>query len=54
MSNRQVEYELYVEYALQKWLIEEKGYTEYDAKIKVMQDFEEVKEKYNNEENMGL
>ena len=46
MSNRQVEYELYVEYALQKWLIEEKGYTEYDAKIKVMQDFEEVKKDF--------
>ena len=54
MSNLQAEYELYVEYALQKWLVEEKGYSEYDAKIKVMQDFEEVKEKYNKEENMGL
>ena len=33
MSNLQAEYELYVEYALQKWLVEEKGYSEYDAKL---------------------
>lgn len=36
------EYRQYLEYALQRFLIEKKGYSEYDAQIKVMRDFEEV------------
>lgn len=38
------EYRLYMEYALQRYLIEKKGYSEYDANIKVMRDFEEVEQ----------
>lgn len=33
------EYRAYMEYALQRFLIEVKGYSEYDARVKVMQDF---------------
>lgn len=36
------EYRAYMEFALQRFLIEQRGFTEYDAKTKVMQDFEEV------------
>lgn len=36
------EYRMYLEYALQRYLMEKQGYSEYDAKIKVMRDFEEV------------
>ena len=36
------EYRTYMEYALQRFLIDKKGFSEYDAKIKVMRDFEEV------------
>lgn len=38
------EYHMYMEYALQRYLIEKKGCSEYDAQIKVMRDFEDVKE----------
>lgn len=31
-----------MEYALQRFLIEKKNYSEYDAQVKVMRDFEEV------------
>ena len=38
------EYRMYMEYALQRYLIEKKGYTEEDAKLKVLQEFEEVEQ----------
>ena len=36
------EYRMYMEYALQRFLTDKKRFSEYDAKIKVMRDFEEV------------
>lgn len=36
------EYRAYMELALQRFLIEQHGFTEHDARTKVMQDFEEV------------
>ena len=36
------EFQAYMTYALQRFLIDKKGFSEYDAKIKVMRDFEEV------------
>ena len=42
MKYRQ-EYEAYADYALERYLIEKEGYDEYDAKVKVMQDYDEVK-----------
>ena len=36
------EYQAYLTYALQRYLTEHCNYTEKDAEIKVMQDFEEV------------
>ena len=36
------EYRTYMEYALQRFLTDKKGFSEYDAKIKVMRDYEEV------------
>jgi hypothetical protein len=36
------EYQAYLEYALQRFLIEQRGYTEKDAQDKVTLDFEEV------------
>ena len=45
MKNRyNKEYEQYYIYALEQFLIKSRGYSEYDAKVKVMQSFEEVKE----------
>ena len=32
-----------VDYALERILIEKEGYSEYDARVKVMQDYEEGK-----------
>lgn len=43
------EYRVYMEYALQRYLIEKKGFTEYDAKIKVMQDYEGVEKAAQND-----
>ena len=40
------EYEQYYIYALEQFLINTYGYSEYDAKVKVMQDFDEVKEDF--------
>ena len=40
------EYEQYYIYALERFLINTYGYSEYDAKVKVMQDFDEVKEDF--------
>ncbi len=42
MNSYNKEYRLYMEYALQRYLIENQGFSEYDAKIRIMQDFEEV------------
>jgi hypothetical protein len=42
------EYEQYYIYALEQFLIKTYGYTELDAKVKVMGDFEEVKEDFEN------
>ena len=44
------EYEQYYIYALEQFLINTYGYTEYDAKVKVMQDFDEVKEDFEMKE----
>ena len=44
------EYEQYYIYALEQFLINTYGYSEYDAKVKVMQDFEEVKEDFEMKE----
>ena len=38
------EYQAYLTYALQRYLTEHCNYTEKDAEIKVMQDFEEVEQ----------
>ena len=38
------EYQAYLTYALQRYLIEHCSYKEKDAEIKVMQDFEEVEQ----------
>ena len=47
MANRyNREYEQYYIYALEQFLIKTYGYSEHDAKVKVMQDFDEVKEDY--------
>ncbi len=43
------EYRDYMEYALQRFLIEHHQYSEYDAKIKVMQDFDEVEQQAQKE-----
>ncbi len=39
-NSYQKEYRIYMEYALERYLIERRGLSEYDARIKVMQDFE--------------
>ena len=38
------EYQAYLTYALQRYLTEHCDYTEKDAEVKVMQDFEEVEQ----------
>ena len=43
------EYRMYMEYALQRFLMDKKGFSEYDAKIKVMWDYEEVEEEAKEE-----
>ena len=51
MGNRyNKEYEQYYIYALEQFLINTYGYSEYDAKVKVMQDFDEVKEDFEMKE----
>ena len=44
------EYEQYYIFALEQFLINTYGYSEYDAKVKVMQDFDEVKEDFEMKE----
>ena len=36
------EYRLYMEYALEQFLVEKQGMTQEDARLRVMQDYEEV------------
>ena len=48
------EYEQYAEYALERYLIEKEGYEEYDAKVKVMQDYDEVKKWFEETEKIPL
>jgi hypothetical protein len=44
------EYEQYYIYALEQFLIKTYGYTEHDAKVKVMGNFKEVKEVFEKNE----
>ena len=44
------EYEQYYIYALEQFLIKTYGFSEHDAKVKVMQDFNEVKEDFETKE----
>ena len=44
------EYEQYYIYALEQFLINTYEYSEHDAKVKVMQDFDEVKEDFEMKE----
>ena len=53
MKDRQ-EYEQYADYALERYLIEKEGYDEYDAKVKVMQDYDEVKKWFEETEKISL
>jgi len=53
MKDRQ-EYGMYAEYALERYLIEKEGYNEYDAKVKVMQDYDEVKDWFEKTEKISL
>ena len=47
MNNRyNKEYQEYYVYALEQWLIKTYDYDEYSARVKVMQDFDEVKEDF--------
>ena len=46
MSKYNKEYEEYYKYALERYLIETRDYTEWDAAVKVMQDFDEVKKDF--------
>ena len=48
------EYEQYADYALERYLIEKEGYEEYDAKVKVMQDYDEVKKWFEETEKIPL
>ena len=53
MKYRQ-EYELYAASELERYLIEKEGYNEYDAKVKVMQDYDEVKKWFEETEKVSL
>ena len=53
MKDRQ-EYEQYANYALERYLIEKEGYDEYSAKVKVMQDYDEVKRWFEETEKVSL
>ena len=48
------EYQQYADYALERYLIEKEGYSEYDARVKVMQDYEEVKKWFAETEQILL
>ena len=53
MKYRQ-EYEQYADYTLERDLIAKEGYEEYDAKVKVMQDYDEVKKWFEETEKVSL
>jgi len=53
MKDKQ-EYEQYADYALERYLIEKEGYDEYSAKVKVMQDYDEVKNWFEATEKVSL
>ena len=53
MKDRQ-EYEQYADYALERYLIEKEGYDENSAKVKVMQDYDEVKKWFEETEKVSL
>ena len=53
MKDRQ-EYEQYADYALERYLIEKEGYDEYDAKVKVMQDYDVFKKWFEETEKISL
>ena len=53
MKYRQ-EYEQYADYTLERYLIEKEGYEEYDAKVKVMQDYDEVRKCFEETEIVSL
>ena len=44
------EYRQYYFYALEQFLIKTYGYSEHDARIKVMQDYDEVKKDFERKE----
>ena len=48
------EFEQYADYALERYLIEKEGYDEYSAKVKVMQDYDEVKKWFEEAEKISL
>ena len=48
------EYEQYADSALERYLIEKEGYNEYDAKVKVMQDYDEVRKWFEETEKVSL
>ena len=51
MENRyKKEYEQYCIYALEQFLIKTYGFSGHDAKVKVMQDFDEVKKDFETKE----
>ena len=51
MENRyNKEYERYYIYALEQFLIKTYGFSKHDTKVKVMQDFDEVKEDFETKE----
>ena len=54
MMKERHEYEQYAEYALERYLIEKEGDEEYDAKVKVMQDYEEVRKWFEETEKISL
>ena len=55
MENRyNKEYQQYYIYTLEQFLIKTYGYSEHDAKVKVMQDFDEVKEDFETKDKNGF
>ena len=48
------EYQEYYVYALEQFLINTYEYSEYDARVKVMQDFEEVKKDFEEHEKCTI
>ena len=51
MDKYNKEFQDYYEYALERFLIEIHGYSERDARIKVMQDYDEVKKDFEDSNN---